>query len=106
MKTALKVIAIVSATLLTLVFIVILILATRPALLMGVGPSRLAHSIEKDQGTVFCQDLPEGWRCKNVDKGIEYDVNVDWMGCWKAEPRNGSGRLEGCIELGDIVTFD
>lgn len=105
---AVKIAGIASAVLLSVVFIAILVLTTRPALLMGVGPTRLAHSIEREGGSVFCRDLPgDEWRCRNTDTGIEYRVDVDWMGCWKAEPlRDGTGRLDGCIELGDVVTFD
>ena len=101
---AVKIAAIVSAVLVTLAFLTLLIAVTRPVILWGVNGERLASSV----GHGTCAKVAGGdWDCHtSADPPTHYRVDVDWMGCWKAEPRNGSGRLEGCIELGDIVTFD
>lgn len=113
MWTAVKIIAVVSATLLALLFLATLVMVTRPALLLGVSSDALANSIAQDfsfdQGT--CSKLAnENWRCSIEGSGASgtYEVDVDWMGCWKSVPATSTASgvdASGCIELGDVVTF-
>jgi len=116
--TAVKILGIACATLLTLIFIAILVMTTRPALLMGVSGDSLARSIaggdsSSDGGT--CDKQPDGdWNCSvhGPDANGTYLVDVNWLGCWTATPnhrqsdRPSPGVVKGCIELGDIVTFN
>ncbi len=118
MWTAVKILAVVCASLLTLIFIAILVMTTRPALLMGVSGDGLARSIAggnpaSDGGG--CTKRRNGdWKCwvHGPEANGTYLVDVNWMGCWTATPvrrqvdRGNSGQVKGCIELGDIITFN
>lgn len=107
---AVKIAAIVSAVLITLAFLTLLVAVTRPVILWGVNSERLASSI----GHGTCAKVAGGdWDCHtSADPPTHYRVDVDWMGCWKAtltepEPNPGiPGHRDGCIDLGDVITFD
>lgn len=114
MWTAVKIAGLVSGILLTIAFIAILILVTRPAVLLGVDGDSVANSVAGHSGEPACRKLEsDDWRCYQLGSPPpEYRVEVDWMGCWKATRLSrsaGSGdpkRLEGCIDLDDIVALD
>ncbi|HRV60304.1 MAG TPA: hypothetical protein P5138_06710 [Solirubrobacterales bacterium] len=117
MWTAVKIGAIIGGVLLTLTFIAILIMVTRPAVLTGVAGPDLANSVARiDQSSEgSCRKVSGGtWDCDvhGPNANGSFQVEVDWLGCWKAErtgPASGSGlpaERDGCIELGDIITFD
>lgn len=115
MWTAVKIAAAVSAVLLTLVFIGLLVMVTRPALLTGVSGTSLALSLSGGDGSGVggaCSKRPDGdWNCSVSGRNANgaYLVDVDWMGCWTAVPRPGPGssqREKGCIELSDIINLD
>lgn len=107
---AVKIAAIVSAVLATVAFLTFLIAVTRPALLWGVDGESLRRSV----GHGTCEELADGgWDCHvSADPPTHYRVDVDWMGCWKAtltEPEPSDlipAERDGCIELGDVITFD
>jgi hypothetical protein len=114
-----KILAVASAALVTLLFIGILIMVTRPALLLGVDGESLANSVAGRSGQLDCRQLPDDtWLCpKSGRHRTPARVDVDWMGCWKIKPKReipddpmseGPGDLDatGCIELGDIFAFD
>lgn len=113
---AFKLVGIVCAGLLTVVFVVLLVLVTRPVLLTGVSGYDLAHSVAgatsaSEGGN--CRKLPDSrWRCSvtGPDANGSYLVKVNWMGCWTATPTGPpkpevTTRHTGCIELGDVVTL-
>ena len=112
MWTAVKIGAIISAVLLTLAFIAILIMVTRPALLTGVSSDSLAHSLD---GPYYgdCRKLEDdSWVCVSPD-GLTRRLEVDWLGCWKVvdtqrqgEQATAAGPESGCIELEDIVRIN
>ncbi len=118
-----KVLGIVSAVLLTLAFFFILIMVTRPALLVGVSGDDLAHSLANTtspSGGSNCRKEPEGnWTCNFAPPDgswTRYEVAVDWLGCWDATAlgRPGEGASgtstpdprSGCIELGDVIRIE
>ena len=109
-----KIAGIVSAVLITLLFVAILILVTRPAVLVGVDGTYLANSLAGGTGEPECRKAGDGtWDCYQLgNPPPRYRVEVDWMGCWEAArltPARGSSdprERDGCIELGDIITFD
>jgi len=111
---AVKILGAVSAVLVTLVFIVILILVTRPAVLLGVDGESLSTSLAGHSGLPDCRKQPDGsWVCPRPGRPpVSYRAEVNWMGCWKAAslaPATGQDvlrQLDGCIELGDIFTFE
>lgn len=117
MWTAAKIIGVVIAAVLTLMFIVLLVMVTRPALLIGVDGNTLAESVSGgngayDEGT--CRKQEDGnWVCrvKGPNTGT-YEVDVNWMGCWSgtllSKPHDSDQAREtsGCIELADIISFD
>lgn len=112
MWTAVKIGAIISAVLLTLAFIGILIMVTRPALLSGVSSDSLAHSLDgPNYGD--CRKLEDdNWECSSPE-GLTHRVEVDWLGCWKVvETQRQDDRValtepeSGCIELEDIVRIN
>jgi hypothetical protein len=112
-----KITALVCGVLVTLLFIVLLIMVTRPALLTGVSGDYLSNSVNGSDGGQACRKLEGGdWRCTS-GSGRAFRVEVDWMGCWKIKPKReipddpmsegpGEHSTKGCIELGDVVTFD
>lgn len=115
MWTAVKIIGVIAATLLTLIFIFILIMVTRPAILAGVDGTYLANSLAGSSGEPACRKADDDrWDCYQLGSPLtHYRAEVDWMGCWKAtrisrnyESGLNPKRLDGCIELGDIITFD
>lgn len=117
MWTVVKIAGIVSAVLVTLLFIALLVMVTRPALLIGVDGNTLAESVSGgngpyDEGT--CRKQDDGnWVCrvKGPNTGT-FDVNVNWMGCWTGVPAGQSSGSDqaretaGCIDLNDIISFD
>ena len=112
MWTVVKIAGIVSAVLVTLLFIALLVMVTRPALLLGVSESSLSSSIQDETTGAGCEKGPAGeWFCV-LDDDRRFRVDVDWMGCWQAETNepavrsNLPSKRDGCIELADIITFD
>ncbi len=123
MWTVVKIIGAISAALLTLAFIVLLILVTRPAVLLGVSDDSMSFSVSRnneipDSGEssgADCRKREDGeWRCivsgGRMPGQLELDVN--WMGCWTAS-RLSPGAvtddpkgLKGCVSLSDAVHFD
>ena len=115
MWTAVKIVGVASAVLLTVAFLVILVLVTRPAVLAGVDGTYVANSLAGSSGEPACRKVEDGsWDCYQLGKPLtRYRVKVDWMGCWDAtrlsrnfESGLNPKHLDGCIELGDIITFD
>ena len=106
MWTAVKIAGIVAAMVVTLAFLCLLVLVTRPAVLLGVSDSSLASSVNGGSTSERCQSSSGEWICPVEGVGA-YRVWVDWMGCWKGvRVDDPSARIDGCIELGDIITFD
>jgi hypothetical protein len=118
-----KVLGIASAVLLTLAFLFILIMVTRPALLVGVSGDDLAHSLANTtspSGGSNCRKAEDGdWVCNFAPPGglwTRYEVTVDWLGCWEAglpgTDSSASGTAgsryykSGCIELGDVIRIE
>ena len=115
MWTAVKIIAAVSATLLSLMFIGLLVMVTRPAVIVGVSESALGRSVSNNENGTPCSRNDDGnWVCpRETNRGMaHYRVDVDWMGCWEADRSSGPeteftpATKSGCVELGDVVTFD
>lgn len=115
MWTAVKIVGAVCAVLLCLVFVLILVLTTRPAVLTGVGGSDLGRSVSESDAATPCSKGSDGnWNCpRETNLGVaRYRVDVDWMGCWKADrvagpdTRLSPSEKSGCIELGDLIVFD
>lgn len=116
MWTAVKAGAIVGGVLLTLSFLALLIMVTRPALFVGVDGSALAYSIgEGESSSGECNKTPGGdWRCHLIGGDIsgKFKVSVNWMGCWKATLVQASpeasppAKTDGCIQLGDVITTE
>lgn len=120
-----KIAVIVSGTMLTLFFIGLVVMVTRPALLVGVDGSSLAYSLSgglsgsSEGGS--CSKADGAWRCSvhGPNATGSFDVDVNWMGCWKARSRNpaarqagpdprqaGPDQLSGCIQLGDVIQIE
>ncbi len=111
-----KIGAIASGVIVMLAFIGLLVMVTRPALLVGVDGSALAYSIgDGEASSGDCNRSTGGdWRCHLLGGEVSgrFDVNVNWMGCWtatldRASPgANPPGQLDGCIQLGDVITTE
>jgi len=110
---AVKIAAVIGGGLLALFFIALVIMVSRPALLVGVSGDDLAYSVSGGVGG------SEGGSCSKQDDGDwlcgvsgpkargEFKVDVDWTGCWRAEAvRRPDERHEGCIRLGDVITLE
>lgn len=115
MWTAVKIAAITGATLLILLFVALLVMVSRPALLVGVSGEDLAHSLRGGSGAPYCEKSGDGnWACElEADKAMtRYEVDVNWMGCWKARRIGGPvteftpASRDGCIELGDVIQLE
>ena len=117
MWTAVKIGGIISGVLVTLLFIGLLVMVTRPALLTGVDGNTLAESVSGGNGPYdegSCSKQDDGsWVCrvKGPNTGT-FEVDVNWMGCWTGTPTSQSSgpdsarETSGCIELADIISFD
>ncbi len=121
--TGVKILGIVSAVLLTLAFILILVMVTRPAILVGTSSDSLAHSLANTtspSGGANCREAPEGnWTCNFAPPDglwTRYEVTVDWLGCWDATLPGADSSTSGtpssqmdksgCIELGDVIRIE
>jgi len=109
-----KLAALICGVLLTLLFIALLIMVTRPALLTGVSGDYLSNSFNGSVYGPACHKIEGGdWRCVS-ESGDASRLEVDWMGCWKSFPvantpdseESGPDHGSGCIQLGDILTFN
>ncbi len=118
-----KILGALSAVVLGLLFIFILIMVTRPALLVGVSADDLAHSLANTtspSGGSNCRKEADGnWTCNFAPPDgswRRYEVSVDWLGCWDATlpgaDTSTSGTSSspydksGCIELGDVIRIE
>jgi len=106
---AVKVAAAVGVFLVALAFLALLVAVTRPSIIWGVSGARLASSI----GNGTCREAGDDWICHtSADPPTRYRVDVDWMGCWKGtriQPARSAdipAERDGCIQLGDVITFD
>ena len=113
--TVVKIGAAIGAALLALLFIALLVMVTRPALLVGVSGDSLSNSLQGSGGQAACKKAGnDDWTCsREADQGMtRYRVNVDWVGCWKAERVSGPvteftpAASDGCIQLGDVFPTD
>lgn len=104
--------AIVVGVTVSLLFLVLLVMVTRPAVLTGVSETYLSRSVAGEDSGTTCQKLDDGdWRCSS-STGPDLTIDVDWMGCWKVvappakDPLSGDSNPSDCIQLDDIFTFD
>ncbi len=112
-------VAISAGIVVALLFALLLVMVTRPAVLAGVSGDRLAHSIHGDDSAFNCEKRDDGrWLCRSTKRPAHpLVVDVDWTGCWKIEPERdllddpmsegpGETAAKGCIELGDVITTE
>ncbi len=111
MLTVAKWVAVTLGVVVTLLFLALLVMVTRPAVLAGVSGNYLSRSVGGEDGGATCRKLDDGnWRC-STPSGPGLTINVDWMGCWKViappetDPLSAPAGSD-CIQLDDIFTFD
>lgn len=119
MWAAVKIGAIIGAVGIMFLFLGLVVMVTRPALLTGVDGSSLAYSVSggmsgSSDGGVCTKGEDGDWTCSvhGPSANGTYAVDVDWTGCWDASltaDRSkfaGPQSLSGCIKLGDVITIE